>query len=246
MYALSGRSLVKVRQIIGERDFNHILAKCNPQCLQDFTILCQVYEVTDYMSTPLDMSQPLGFLSYDQPETSSTSHGLSSDDYVPGPSRARSAQRNNLRATTPSPGRSGSQSPRRSKSPSPTRPMSSKPQSRPTSGRSISVDRPKSRTNSGASSSFSQPGSDFEDDGLFIRGKSAGSMRSDRVGTGRRVRFGGESELKTPSPIVLLDDDLKENVSPKKARRPSAVEVVKPSQIPIRIRTENGPQVSFA
>jgi hypothetical protein len=121
---------------------------------------------------------------------------------------------------------------------------STKPLSRPTSGRSISADRPKSRTNSGASSSFSQNGSDFEDDGLFIRGKSAGSTRSERVGTGRRVRFGGESELKTPSPIVLLDDDLKENVSPKKARRPSAVEVGKQSQIPVRIRTENGPQVS--
>lgn len=70
-------------------------------------------------------------------------------------------------------------------------------------------------------------------------------MRSERVGTGRRVRFGGESELKTPSPIVLLDDDLKENLSPKKARRPSAVlEMGKASQIPVRIRTENGPQVS--
>jgi len=218
--------------------------------------------VSDYLSSPLDLSQPLGFLAKDQPDCS-TSQGMSSDDAAPGPSRT---PRGIYRSSTPhrtvgsiSPRRSKSPSPRRSKSPSPTRPVSSnprppssnsnsrptssKPPSRPTSGRSSSVDRPKSRTASGASSSFSQPSSDFEDDGLFIRGKSAGS-RSDRVGTGRRVRFGGESELKTPSPSVLFEDHEKENINPGRGRKINEADNLKPSHIPVRIKTENGPQVS--
>ncbi|CAB3372192.1 Hypothetical predicted protein [Cloeon dipterum] len=208
------RSLVKIRQNIGERDFNHILAKCNPQCLQDFSILCQVYEVTDYTSSPLDLSQPLGFLSDD---VQLQEFNISSDENTPGPSGSTWNQ------------------PQRASSPSPTR----KPSKRPISGRSSSMDNPnKSSSGSGASSSFSQPSSDYEDDGMFIRGKSGGSQRS-RIGTGRRVRFGGESELKTPSPIVVLNDDdaVKENTNP--VRRKSMVETDRPvSHIPVRIKSE--------
>ncbi|XP_059475154.1 uncharacterized protein LOC132196481 isoform X2 [Neocloeon triangulifer] len=257
------KSLVKIRQTIGERDFNHILAKCSPQCLQDFSILCQVYEVSDYTSNPLDLSEPLGFLSDDQPEFKEFREfrEYSSDDTASDPSRNPWSSQ---RAPSPSPTRAAPSSAvqRPSQNSAVQRPAqnsavqrpapssSSSSAERPISGRSSSMDNPKSRSGSGvgsgASSSFSQPSSDYEEDGMFIRGKSASSQRS-RVGTGRRVRFGGESELKTPSPIVIMNDDtVKENVSPA-FRRKSILEVEKQppvSHIPVRVKTDNGPSVN--
>ncbi|KAF4529089.1 hypothetical protein B566_EDAN018220, partial [Ephemera danica] len=53
------KSLVRIRDMVGDEEFSKFLQKYHPQCKQDFDILCQVYEIGECLSdSGIDLQYP--------------------------------------------------------------------------------------------------------------------------------------------------------------------------------------------